>query len=340
MSKMEQLLVSIRVENLRTLLYGELLNTPKISNVIGIYTNAQKVGYQGAFISLSNSKEDIEIAIRKGAYAIIFCGDFDIKCFNNNDIAYIKVKDISHCIFRLMRYFATFFELEFIILNSVEKEILLKISDEIFLDKNNLKNTLDLILNSKNRQKFYCDSEYFIKNFCSNYKFLPKFKPDSIYNSTLFISSFSLDGNDYKIPIPRLFIDDFCSVFKSIKGVNINKFISLKSIRHFIPIFVDYSFGATKFGLTPRAVICETDKDVFIKSALFLQNNYSGSKILVFDHKKAGELTKNGVKAIFCQELNEIKKQKDFRYILIDVDFDIICKFLTPQEYPNLPIFF
>ena len=89
----------MQISSILDIVDGELLNSPSISFIYSIKTNAKKVKEGDLFIAKNSN--DIELAIKHGAFAIIIEENFPII---DNEIAWIKVKEIEISIIKLIRY--------------------------------------------------------------------------------------------------------------------------------------------------------------------------------------------------------------------------------------------
>ena len=89
----------MQISSILDIVDGSLLNSPSISFIYSIKTNSKKVKEGDLFIV--KDLNDIEIAIKNGAFAIILETNSPIL---DNEIAWIKVKNIDDCIIKLIRY--------------------------------------------------------------------------------------------------------------------------------------------------------------------------------------------------------------------------------------------
>ena len=91
----------MRIENLTTLLNGELKNSPKISMINGFCLDPNLVKVGMAYFALNATIEDALLAIKSGAYAIITDLSLNSK---DDEIAIIKVDSVVMAMIRLMRF--------------------------------------------------------------------------------------------------------------------------------------------------------------------------------------------------------------------------------------------
>ncbi len=81
------------------ILYGELVNIPCISAFNGVTQNIDNIESGNLFFLLHSS--DLEEALNRGVYGIVFEGDLTIK---DKEIAWIKVANIRQSFKRIVRY--------------------------------------------------------------------------------------------------------------------------------------------------------------------------------------------------------------------------------------------
>ena len=89
----------MRLENIVALTYAELINSPYVSDFSSISFNANKVKRGDLFIAFEH--DDIEIAIKNGAYGIMFEKPTQI---SDIEIAWIKVKDLYDAVHKIVRF--------------------------------------------------------------------------------------------------------------------------------------------------------------------------------------------------------------------------------------------
>lgn len=89
----------MQISSILDIVDGSLLNSPSISFIYSIKTNALKVKEGDLFIA--KNINEIELAIKNGAFAIIL--DTNVPIIDN-EIAWIKVKNIDISIIKLIRF--------------------------------------------------------------------------------------------------------------------------------------------------------------------------------------------------------------------------------------------
>ena len=89
----------MKISSIVDIVDGELLNSPSISFINNISSDANKVKTSDMFIA--KNIEDLKIALQNGAYAVIFEKDFEVI---DNEIAFIKVKNLELALLKIVRY--------------------------------------------------------------------------------------------------------------------------------------------------------------------------------------------------------------------------------------------
>jgi ferrochelatase len=90
----------MKIDDIVNIVDAELINNGYISDIVGFAKNLKRVKREYLFIS--NDINEIQKAIKKGAYAILFSDDF-IKV-TDKEIAWIKVEDIKESLLKLLKY--------------------------------------------------------------------------------------------------------------------------------------------------------------------------------------------------------------------------------------------
>ncbi len=135
----------MQISSILDIVDGELLNSPSISFIYSIKTNAKKVKEGDLFIA--KNLEDIELAINHGAFAIIIEENFPII---DNEIAWIKVKEIELSITKLIRYKLSVLNLEAYFCDVVAYQ-LLKLYSSSFSKRIQIKRKSNKTINGKNK---------------------------------------------------------------------------------------------------------------------------------------------------------------------------------------------
>lgn len=321
----------INIINLARLSGGELINEPSVSVVEGFAYKSEGVKSKFAFIDINGDESEIQKAIELGAYAIIFSGDREIK---NSEIALIRVANLNQALTRLIVFFANSKNHKFVRTNLIQNEILklFSLPKNIFFLPKNLHEFLMLLTNNDNEKIFFCDDDEIFEKFNLNFsKIIPNSNYEILILGSIFFSNFIFDEVYYQnLPLPRIFIDEFCGIVEFLKEQNINyKIGDLRNLEHFEPVFVDRFFRICKFGESYRAFICESDETLFVKAARFLTKEFSQNIVIATDWDNDID----GIQADFrYNKLENLKNIKNFHYTLVDCDKKSLLDMLNSQS--------
>ncbi len=272
----------MRIENLTKLLAGEIVNSPAISQIESIKT---KAGYvQRADLFVATNTKDIDIAIKNGAYGIIF--DKDIK-ITDNEIAWIRVDNIEKALIRYLRYKVIQLLPKIYLFDDITLQIIKNITKDnnISCLDGDIFDNFSKIMASNSETIFVCNDK----------KFFGKINPASVseefeakqhikvISHSLLKMDFIYDDTIHKEKIfPYVFIENLNRAIEFAKKLYLE--ISLENIapkNHFEAIFIDNSLKIKKFGETSRVLLLEKDIDILKKESEYLFENTKYAKSLL-----------------------------------------------------------
>lgn len=322
----------MNISNLARLLNAKMLNLPSISAVTNFTTNLSKVSRGTAFFALN--KDSKQIAKEMGAYAIISSDD---KSDDDGEIAYLQVQNIYQAMVRLLRFIAANMDVKFVLASDLELRLLSLISthNSIFIVKN-LEHLFENIHKIKQNHIIFLKDQALIKDLSNNYEIL-HFKEFIPYKtSSIFYSTFSVDGSFYShINLPIFYAKELASVIANLKRFNVE--FKMGDFRElFEPIFISSKLKVMEFGMSQRAIIAQKDffdivKDRILKLApdTIIWENSIENFINIAQKKQP--LTNH----IEHDLINRITKQ-EYRYILLRSNKDEVLSLLkgknTEQE--------
>lgn len=307
----------MRVESLARLIEGELCTSPAISTIKGIAFTPESVKQGDIFVCKDRLEESLNLAIKRGAFALIVDKFFAI---TDKEIAWIRVDNLDMAMVRLARffiaknkigaYYVTNFELTLAkSMNPPKSILILKDSLSTLLIEIFKENLSTLILSS---------NKTVLKKISPQYLLLPTPKESAIVlsNSTIFQSNFIFKDKLYqKLPLPPFWIESFVKLASLFDKLNW-RFGSLKPLEHFVPIFIDKHLIIHPFGATRQAMVIESESDLFTMQVKYLNKYYP--KIPIFT---CAPLASNlDIKVDFSYEKVEDLldlNPKTFRYALI-----------------------
>jgi len=253
----------MRIENLTKIIEGELLNSPSITYIDQIRTNPKQVKRGDAFLTVD--KQDIDIAIKNGAYAVIFTGQADIK---DSEIAWIRVEDIQKSVIRYLRFKIVQSGFDVYYAEDVTYQILkssVNSKNILFLDEDIISNFIKII-NADIDTLFVSNMINFVKEVNPLYKEIKKCKKNFVepIKFSLFQMDIVCDDIYHKeIRVPKIFLPYLNDSINFLKehGFSYN-LPNIKIESHFDPIFIDNEFNIKDFGDTNRVLILESDKNL------------------------------------------------------------------------------
>ncbi|MEE3704353.1 hypothetical protein V2I29_01975 [Campylobacter sp. CX2-8023-23] len=312
----------MRIENLTTLVNGELKNNPKISMINGFCLDPNLIKVGMAYLALNATIDDALLAIKSGAYAIITDLSLNSK---DDEIAIIRVDSVVMAMIRLMRFFSAQKELKFIHLTRLEGSILecLYLPRSLCLLSCELSQAFMQIMEADDNAYIMSYDEVMIDKLSFSYSSLNDDSLSDLHYSliesgSLFYTTILFKDNYYsELKFPNIFIKDLVNIMsffdKCGVGFRINSF---DKFSHFRAIFVDRFFNIQEFGQSHRAIICESDEELFKIEASSLRAKFSDAIICA----KAGSSVAFMADFIYS-DIGDIKKLDEFRYALILEDY-------------------
>lgn len=273
----------MQITALTDIVEGSLQNSPAISFITQIHTNVSKVNEGDAFFAKNIS--DIEEAIKKGAFAIIF--DCDVEIIDN-EIAWIKSDNLNKSIANVLRYKLLENKIKYIHTNKVFFNLL-----NIFKTKE-LSYVVTLSQNISDNFELlnYCDEDKII--FGTDLQFLnaigtnvltlkhEDYDIKNLITHSLFETSFSYKDRFFdKIKLPEVYINDLLQQLELFEyKLDLKK---LNSFELFKPIFINKSNQIVPFGQTNRFILVNKDEDIANIEIDYLKENYNYGTIEVLD---------------------------------------------------------
>jgi hypothetical protein len=328
----------VQISSILDIVDGELLNSPSISFIYSIKTNVSKVKEGDLFIV--RNKDDIQTAINNGAFALVL---EDNHFITDNEIAWIKVKNINTSIIQLIRFKLAISDLEAYYCDEVTFDLL-----KIFAN-NSLKNIVFIPKNIDKLFKQIEDINHDDVIICSNKTILDKIYPnnksfsnnnsfikiENLVEHSLFECSFSFNDIYFqKIKIPSIYIKELISVYKFLDYEF--DFSKLKSFTNFKPIFLDKSMNLLEFGRSDKFIICQKNIDLVKREISYIKTKYKYAKTLFITSSYLDILEIN--EQIILDNLENLKsmlKTSSFNAVyLINYNFDDVYDYLQKEEKP------
>ena len=317
----------MKISSIVDIVDGELLNSPSISFINNISSDANKVKTSDMFIA--KNIEDLKIALQNGAYAVIFEKDFEVI---DNEIAFIKVKNLELALLKIVRYKLSTLKIESYFCTDETFDMLKLYQNNhtkpIFLISKNIEKAFKFIddikdgdiLISKNKkllESIYPDSKEFEKKLDEN-------SIKNLIKHSLFELSFSYKDIYFsKLRLSKIYLNSFLNIYDFFKGnIDISK---LKLYSNFKAIFIDKDFQPIESGKSDSFIICQTNKNLIPIEITYLKNEFKYAKTIFVSKYKISFLDE--------KEQIIIKNIEDLKNILKNLKFN--CVYLigfTNQE--------
>jgi ferrochelatase len=307
-------------ENLTSLIDGELLNEPSIASFSKIVFDAKKVKRGDLFFG---SFKEIDEALENGAYGIV---STKIKV-KDDEIAWIKVKDIQSAKIKLLRYFILKDGLSVVKFSTVEAELAKSISlnkNILYIDSDINSAIKDLDTNHDLNLIAFINDDIYSKIELEEQSIELKYKI-TVQKATTFLTTFIYGDNLFKeIKISELFVRELERVLNLFDTFDIKYHIQkLNFINHFKPLFLDSSFKILNFGQSRKVFILEFKKELLEREILYVKEKASWAKIALLLPQDIKYTKKIDIDIKYFKNYADIKKQNIFYYnfvIMLDVE--------------------
>ncbi|MCT7531444.1 peptidoglycan synthetase [Aliarcobacter cryaerophilus] len=310
----------MKISSIVDIVDGELLNSPSISFINNISSDANKVKTSDMFIA--KNIEDLKIALQNGAYAVIFEKDFEVI---DNEIAFIKVKNLELALLKIVRYKLSTLKIKSYFCTDETFDMLKLYQNNhtkpIFLISKNIEKAFKFIddikdgdiLISKNKkllESIYPDSKEFEKKLDEN-------SIKNLIKHSLFELSFSYKDIYFsKLRLSKIYLNSFLNIYDFFKGnIDISK---LKLYSNFKAIFIDKDFQPIESGKSDSFIICQTNKNLIPIEIAYLKNEFKYAKTIFVSKYKISFLDeKEQIIMNNIEDLKNILKNLKFNCIYL-----------------------
>ena len=326
----------MQISSILDIVDGSLLNSPSISFIYSIKTNALKVKEGDLFIA--KNINEIDLAIRNGAFAIIF--DTNVPIIDN-EIAWIKVKNIDISIIKLVRFKLAIKNIEAFYCNKIIYD-LLKIysthfSKNIRLVPNKLENTFRFIDEIEDNDILISCNKNILDNIYPRNKDFDHINKlneiDNLIEHSLFETSFSYENVYFsRLKISSLYIRDFLKVFNFFKqNLDLTK---LKSFYNFKPLFLDRNLNLVEFGKSDKFIICQNNDDLYENEIFYMKKQYKYAKNIFITSSYIDYLSKD--EQILMNDIEQLKpilrKLKFNGIYILGFNYNEVYEYLIKSE--------
>ncbi len=306
----------MNISSIIDIIDGELQNSPSISFIYNIKTDAKKV-IEGDLYLAKNLK-DTQIAIKNGAFAIVH--DFEVEILDN-EIAWIKVKSLYESLVRLFRFKFSTFNLDVFYCDKVTFDLIniyKSLNKKIKMISFNLEDCVKIIENINEDEVFVCSSEELIKSIYPNYKSFANeaYKINNLIEHSLFETSFSYKENYFhKLKISSLYINQFLDVYNFF-NLDLD-FQKLMKTTHLKPIFVDKYLNIIEFGKSNKVIVCQENLELIINEIKYLEEKYRYGKTIFISPMYIENFGQQQIVLENIDDLKKVLKNEYFNVIYI-----------------------
>ena len=326
----------MQISSILDIVDGSLLNSPSISFIYSIKTNSHKVKEGDLFIAKNTN--EIELAIKNGAFAIII--DTNVPIIDN-EIAWIKVKNIDLSIIKLIRFKLAIRNIEAFYCNKTIFDLLkiysTNFTKNIKLIPNKLENIFKYIDEIEDNDilisydKNNLDSIY-PKNI--DFNDIVKLNTiDNLIEHSLFETSFSYENIYFsRLKISSLYIEDFLKVFNFLQqNLDLSK---LKLFYNFKPLFLDRNLTLVEFGKSDKFIICQNNKDLYKDEIAYMKKQYKYAKTIFITSSYIDYLDKD--EQIVMNDIEQLKpilrKSKFNGIYILGFNYKEVYEYLIKSE--------
>jgi len=276
----------MKIEDIINLTEGVLTNTPQVQAIGAATVYQSKVEHGDLFFS--SNQEEIDLAIKNGAYAIVYDDDSIVR--NDDEIAWIKVSDIQLAAYKLIRYVVIKKEAVFYLLSEHELtflKLIIKHKGNVSFIADDWRKAFEQILNS--------DASLYVG---TNKELMQLIKPDVpllnrevdgyLVSDTLFKSTYKVDGFLYQerelIPFHLEFLlraVDFCNVHDIAYTMD-----RIKYTKHFLPVFIDAKLRSTSASKSDKVAIFTDNTADITRAREYVMRSNMWVKSVVFTPPK------------------------------------------------------
>ncbi len=307
------------IENLLEITQASLTNS--IENTPEIYSvsvQLNKIDEGDLFIS--NSPEDIKLAIEKRVGAIIYDGELDIQ---SKEIPIMRVESIKDAALKLLKHINQDRDISFSYLSPHEVtffKMIVKDKRSVEFIPNDWKKAFEKVLNSS-KKIFIGENKELIQLIAPKVIVLKKEESGYVIEDTLFRTTFRMGKYVYQgVPIPPFHVDHILKVVEFCKKFDFPFSIDrIQRSKHFMPIFTKEEPTVHNMGRDDKIVmICDNTEDITDAKFYVKTQGRIIAKTLALTPPKTKV---DGVeKPIYYRNINdiiEVIEQSNFNYLFI-----------------------
>ena len=291
----------MRIDDIVNLTDAELINRGFINEIDLFFDNLKDSKRGGAFFS--DNADEINRAIKKGVYAIIYSTDIEV---TDKEIAWIKVESLEEAKIALLKYRLLDKTLY------ITDEIGIEIIKSIVKDKRIA--ILDIIeAKYLNGDFIYVTSKF--TNLSTNKKYLTKMAQLKIINKNFLKVDIVYDRR-YSFVFPYIYLTTLQKVLFFLDKLELKYNLKSLKLDRFRVYFVNKKFEIVKFGMSDRVVIMGLKKDNYFMNELnFIFESLKYAKVKFYDSYNIKEIKKDDFNfaILIDEEISLSKKETEDR---------------------------
>lgn len=289
--------IQISVNEIVEIAFGTLLNQPSISFFNSICDEVNDVKQGDLFVAHSQKspkeiQQEIEAAVQKGAFGILFSGNI---AMSDPEVAWISVEDLEQSLVRIARHYLIIGNKILFLLSSDEYQI----ASQIIAPKKNLgcycgslTKLVHYILTTDVAYILYCNTQINLNPLPKNQqeiKLLPQEKidgevlPFAVNSYSLFGIKIFYNTFDYEIPLPKLFIQPLARVIRFCEEYSLDvQMEHLERISSFRPLYLDERGFISKPGATNKVLLACMDIKLYEQYLAYFTMYAKWARLMLF----------------------------------------------------------
>ncbi|TLD82396.1 hypothetical protein LS70_007260 [Helicobacter sp. MIT 11-5569] len=296
--------IQIGVNEIVEIAFGTLLNKPSISFFHQICDQSSNIRRGDLFVATNKdsaqAQKDIEEAVQKGAFGILFSGNI---AMSDQEVAWISVEDLEQSLMRILRHYLIIKNKILFLLNKDEYEI----ATQIITQKKTLEHfcgtltgLIQNIIASDAAFFLYCNTNLDLSTFPKNQQEVKTLLQEKIEENELpfALNSYSLFGikifyksADYEIPLPKLFIRPLARVLQLCEDYSINvQLENFTTLSNFKPLYLDERGTIAKPGTTNKVLLASQDSKLYEQYLAYFTMYAKWAHLMLFIPKVYQEL--------------------------------------------------
>ena len=276
----------MKIEDLLNLTAGEVVSNPTVTAINSVSVYPSKIDQGDLFIS--NNPDEIAIALKKGAYGIIF-SDSSIE-ITDSEVAWIQVDEIEKAAFKLIRYVLISRDASFYLFTEHELSFMKMVitqKSNLEILPNDWRKMFEKILNSDSKM-FIGINTALMKMIKPDVSILNKEASCEIITDTLFRTTFKINGYIYQEKeITPFHVDilkrvvEFCDKYDFPYDLD-----RVRYTKHFVPVFIDGFLNISVPSKSDKVAIFTDNLDDIYKAREYVRYNGAWVKTIVLTPPK------------------------------------------------------